>query len=697
VTLHQIVVTDPKTGLNALIEVLAPGGSSEYTQSHTVTQEDLDNGFYINTARADGFTPSNTPIGATDDATVNESANTIDAVDDNTGTIVGVDQITPNVINVFSNDTLNTAAVNPADVILTTVTPNTFLQLNPDGSIDVLPNAPVGPQTLIYQICEKVNNTNCDTATVTLTIEAPSMTVSGEGICINDVPYFNYTTTANNFTPVNGLTLTWTDSNNNVVSTMTNLPLNGKVLWPGATVDQNGNGTDWPGWVLQGNKWIEAADGFENTRPTALVTFTLNPDQTIIVNYPPSDPFCTSRPTFAIDAVNDTANTAEGLHGATNVANVLNNDTLNTEAVNPAAVTLSVLVPDPNGAISLNTDGSVDVKANTPTGTYTLTYQICEIADAGNCDTAVVTINVVNIPFVIQATSDTFSVTQCSIIEGIRNALSNDLLNGVVANPADFKFKLLTALGQYITIDDQGNITFIKGVAAGQYSFDYQICEAANPTNCSTATITINVAGIESVTITVPENQSPCNADTTPVDLFSFLPQGTPTDGIWVDTDNTGRLNANIFDPFGISISPVNTYHFEYKIAGDCPKSIFLVMDINDDCKVLPCKTIIVHNAFSSNEDGRNDYFQIENLEDNDCYRNIRLEVFNRWGVLVFEKDNYNNEGNAFRGYSEGRTTINKREGLPTGTYFYILSYETSDGLGKAQSVRKDGYLYLIK
>ncbi|PWA05136.1 T9SS type B sorting domain-containing protein, partial [Flavobacterium laiguense] len=298
---------------------------------------------------------------------------------------------------------------------------------------------------------------------------------------------------------------------------------------------------------------------------------------------------------------------------------------------------------------------------------------------------------------IIQATNDTFSVTQCSIPEEIRNALSNDLLNGVVANPADLKFKLLTALGQYIKIDEQGNITFIKGVAAGQYSFDYQICEAVNPTNCSTATITINVAGIDSVTITVPENQSPCNADTTLVDLFSFLPQGTPTNGTWVDTDNTGRLNANIFDPFGISISPVNTYHFEYKIAGDCPRSIFLVMDINDDCKVLPCKTIIIHNAFSSNEDGRNDYFQIENLEDNDCYRNIRLEVFNRWGVLVFEKDNYNNQGNAFRGYSEGRTTINKREGLPTGTYFYILSYETVDGLGQAQNVKKDGYLYLIK
>jgi gliding motility-associated-like protein len=295
---------------------------------------------------------------------------------------------------------------------------------------------------------------------------------------------------------------------------------------------------------------------------------------------------------------------------------------------------------------------------------------------------------------IIKATSDTFSVTQCSIVEGIRNALSNDLLNGVVANNSDFKFKLLTALGQFITIDDNGNISFVKGVAAGQYTFDYQVCEAVNPTNCDTATITINVAGIDSVTITVPSTQSPCNTDTTPVDLLSFLPSGTPTDGTWIDTDNTGGLNGNSLNAFGI---PINTYHFEYKIAGDCPRSIFLVMDINDDCKVLPCKTIIVHNAFSANEDGRNDYFQIENLEENDCYKNIRVEVFNRWGVLVFEKDNYNNGSNAFRGKSEGRTTINKNEGLPTGTYFYILSYDTTDDLGKTQSIKKDGYLYLVK
>ncbi|OOG68575.1 gliding motility-associated C-terminal domain-containing protein [Flavobacterium sp. A45] len=977
-TLHQITVKDPLTGLDTIIDVLAPGASSEYTQSYTVTQEDLNKGSVTNVAKADGLTPNETPISASDDEIVNEKTNPIDAVDDNAGTIVGVNQTTTNVINVFTNDTLNASPVNPADVILTTVTSNPFLQMNPDGSIDVLPDAPVGTQTMTYQICEKLNNTNCDTATVTVTIEGPTMTVSGEGICINDVPYFSYTTTANNFTPVDGLTLTWTDSNNNVVATMTNLPLNGKVLWPGAIVDDNGNGIDWPGWLLVDGKWIEGPDGFENLRPTASITFTLNPSQTIVANYPPSDPFCTSRPTFKIDAVDDTAGPIDGINGASNVLNVFNNDTLNTVAVNPADVTLTLVTPDATGYMTMNTDGSIDLKDGTPAGTYTLVYQICEIADNGNCDTATVTITVIcnnttkiagtvfnagtntpianvpvnlvpqgtttgpiliritnaqgyynftgmvpgdylvqvqdanlnsayqlypvdsslffttlencvyqvhdfgydksdlpvlgdfvwydvnnngiqdewfdanndnlvtqNIPdangsfdyskwewidlngdgsykgplnvgelnaagfgnakssniFVtgpnnysdsviigiqgfwrnrpdagafgdykvelkmdanleaqssamgatglvkvlpstgkngnspktgkpasfevcgptndnpqtaaitaadqvhldidfgisckmfanIQPTPDQFSVTQCSIGDAIRNALSNDLLDGSIADITKFKFKLLTAIGQNIKIDDNGNVTFANGVAAGQYIFEYQVCEAANPTNCGTSTITINVAAIEPITITSPAF---CNADTTPIDLTSLLPQGIPTGGTWIDTDGTGGLNGNILNAFGL---PVNTYNFEYKIAGDCPRSLTLVMAINDDCKVLPCKTIIVHNAFSANEDGRNDHFQIENIEDNDCYRNIRVEVFNRWGVLVFEKDNYNNEGNAFRGRSEGRTTINKNEGLPTGTYFYIISYDTVDDLGKTLRIKKDGYLYLVK
>jgi gliding motility-associated-like protein/uncharacterized repeat protein (TIGR01451 family) len=112
---------------------------------------------------------------------------------------------------------------------------------------------------------------------------------------------------------------------------------------------------------------------------------------------------------------------------------------------------------------------------------------------------------------------------------------------------------------------------------------------------------------------------------------------------------------------------------------------------------VLACGTVIVHNAFSPNGDGINELFNIDNLEDTICYPENTVEIYNRWGVLVFETKGYNNTTNAFDGTSRGRTTVSQSSGLPTGTYFYILNYTSVDGTGQIQTNKKDGYLYLTK
>ena len=70
------------------------------------------------------------------------------------------------------------------------------------------------------------------------------------------------------------------------------------------------------------------------------------------------------------------------------------------------------------------------------------------------------------------------------------------------------------------------------------------------------------------------------------------------------------------------------------------------------------------------------------------------MEIFNRWGVKVFETKNYDSNGNVFKGYSNGRTTINGSQMLPTGTYFYILTYEVKD-VDQSYTKKQAGYLYL--
>ncbi|TPG38371.1 gliding motility-associated C-terminal domain-containing protein [Flavobacterium pectinovorum] len=96
---------------------------------------------------------------------------------------------------------------------------------------------------------------------------------------------------------------------------------------------------------------------------------------------------------------------------------------------------------------------------------------------------------------------------------------------------------------------------------------------------------------------------------------------------------------------------------------------------------------LIIYNSLSPNGDGKNDSFHIKGI---DKYPDNRVEIYNRWGIKVFDVNSYNESDVMFKGYSEGRETINKGKGLPAGTYFYILKYNTG-----SKTIEKSGYLYL--
>jgi hypothetical protein len=73
------------------------------------------------------------------------------------------------------------------------------------------------------------------------------------------------------------------------------------------------------------------------------------------------------------------------------------------------------------------------------------------------------------------------------------------------------------------------------------------------------------------------------------------------------------------------------------------------------------------------------------------------MQIFNRCGVLVYETAGYENDefGNVFKGYSNGRVTINSDELLPTGTYFYILNFSGPDLPDDGVIDTFTGYLYI--
>jgi len=97
----------------------------------------------------------------------------------------------------------------------------------------------------------------------------------------------------------------------------------------------------------------------------------------------------------------------------------------------------------------------------------------------------------------------------------------------------------------------------------------------------------------------------------------------------------------------------------------------------NQDSATVSPNCLKIYNEFSPNDDGQNDFFYIDCIE---RYPNNQLEIFNRWGNLVYYQKGYKN---TWDGKAEGSAKT-----LPEGTYFYIL--DLGDG-----SKKTSGWLYL--
>ncbi|MHA8059382.1 T9SS type B sorting domain-containing protein [Aquirufa nivalisilvae] len=83
------------------------------------------------------------------------------------------------------------------------------------------------------------------------------------------------------------------------------------------------------------------------------------------------------------------------------------------------------------------------------------------------------------------------------------------------------------------------------------------------------------------------------------------------------------------------------------------------------------CETYLT-NGFSPNGDGVNDIFIIPGIM---SLPNHRLSIYNRWGSLVFETDNYKNN---WDGMSNNADTLLTNDGkIVDGIYYYIIDFGT--------------------
>uniref|UniRef100_UPI0024902C6B DUF7507 domain-containing protein n=1 Tax=Winogradskyella eximia TaxID=262006 RepID=UPI0024902C6B len=267
--------------------------------------------------------------------------------------------------------------------------------------------------------------------------------------------------------------------------------------------------------------------------------------------------------------------------------------------------------------------------------------------------------------------SATYLITQADIDLGFvvnSASVSSEKLNGDPNDTSDDVTDISDDPNDNEDVDDNGDgnpddptIVYVTSI----YDLEItKVVDELNPVIGDQVTFTIEVANIGNVTATniVIDEQIPSGY----LFISALTTAGTYTElnGEWIIT----QLNPDQVEILEITVEVLgfgdylNTAYIDSSVGGtDIDTS-----NNEDDARVDPiCLTI--YNEFSPDGDGVNETFMIDCIEQ---YPNNKLEVYNRWGNIVYSTKGYLNNWN---GTSNGRAVINQSDNLPVGTYYYVL------------------------
>ncbi|MCM2302634.1 MAG: gliding motility-associated C-terminal domain-containing protein, partial [Flavobacteriaceae bacterium] len=414
---------------------------------------------------------------------------------------------------------------------------------------------------------------------------------------------------------------------------------------------------------------------------------------------------------------NDTFNAVECTTNGV-IGNILSNDLLNGLTVVSNDVSISILSGSHSNIAINTTNGDVVITSGIATGSYVFTYKLCEVEGSGNCDTATITVNVIDTTPPVIATLPAESTIDCPAIPVFAQATASDLCGNVTLTFEDVKIKgncegSYSITRTWTALDESSNKTtasqkiivrditpptaICKSItvelnAQGSVTITPSMIDGGSSDGCSTVslsasklTFTCADVGVNNVTLTVTDacgNTSTCVAVVTVVDKVAptvFCRNIT----VNLDQNNIAVITAadidnGSFDACGIASYSIDVTTFGFDDLGDNPV-VLTVTDVNGNVStctanvtvgsvlgVAACLTIF--NEFSPNDDGVNDYFSIKCVE---LYPNNKLEVYNRWGNKVYEKQGYNNN---WDGTANTGNVVRRNEKLPVGTYYYVFN-----------------------
>ena len=588
-------------------------------------------------------------------------------------------------VEVLSNDRLNGAPIQTGEVTIAIEDKGGLegLTLTPAGKLKVPDTATPGSSYKVtYKICEKQNGTPCDRAKVKITIAGTARAIEAKDDNFGSIPNTaDYTSTLTVFSAG--------------VDTLEGVS---GVLVPGTDVSLH------PGTAPHANISMDPATGKISIK-AGTPEGDYEYQYTICEKAEPTN--CSNTATVRFKVVSKTivANNdglwRVGTKGGL-TPSILNNDMLNGRTgLSEADVVIEATQGENNDVVHfrMNIDGRISVIPGLPVGEYTYHYTIKEKGNEGNIDKAQVRIKIVSFAAADDEFTEINNQDQPKTIE--QSVLKNDELDGrtplttadVDITPRVFKDNNNNPV-DYFTFDTTtGKITIKPHTPNGTYSFSYTICKKGTSECADPAQVTIKLEAVEAVD---DYSATPVNTVGGAKIIGNVLDndryQGGPAidhkDRVVVSRHSGDdrieiKSTGEVIVPQGM---PAGTYELTYQLclkesSNTCDTAKITVVVFED-------KPLKIHNGISADGDGHNDSFIIEGIE---LYPDNNLKIFNRWGVLVYEKDGYRNDTEPFDGHSNGRATINASSKLPQGTYYYILEYQ--DSVGQTQT--NQGWLYL--
>jgi gliding motility-associated-like protein len=232
-----------------------------------------------------------------------------------------------------------------------------------------------------------------------------------------------------------------------------------------------------------------------------------------------------------------------------------------------------------------------------------------------------------------------------------------------------------TSNSSAVILDATSPQTGLTGLIPGEQSFTWTLSAPGCPDYSSDEVrVTISekpVANNDILNMASGENRNQT------IDLAAN--DRVPSSGLWdielLGEPEIGRINAITGGQFVYSVAEgaFGESRVTYRLCSlECP----------DDCSEATLFIRVeqekitstdVPNAITPNEDGVNDRFVFDILDVNppDRFPDNELIVFNRWGDIVFQQQNYDN---SWGGVNQSG------EPLPSGTYYYILRLDLEDG-----------------